>query len=277
MIAMLIILALFSIFFGYITKDIFIGLGSGFFADNSLFIHPTHEIMLDTEFAVPTLFKLLPLVFTITLSLIAIILSEFLPKVLLTFKFSRLGYNIFSFFNQRFLIELFYNKYITGLILNLGGQTTKILDKGSVELLGPYGLEKGLITLSRNIVSLNTGVITSYALYILIGLIFYILIPYLSLADNSLIILLLLSLLSLVSSELDTVDNLNKKTLPLESKISFGLSKIFAAIFSNFTLHKFIVGFFTIITVASAKYYILDDNVDLQSKFLCDIPLIIIS
>src|SRR5450432_1538254 len=32
----LIILAIFSIFFGYLTKDIFIGLGSGFFSDNSL-------------------------------------------------------------------------------------------------------------------------------------------------------------------------------------------------------------------------------------------------
>jgi NADH-ubiquinone oxidoreductase chain 5 len=60
----LIILALFSIFFGYITKDMFIGLASGFFADNSLFIHPLHEIMLDTEFAVPSFFKLLPLVLT---------------------------------------------------------------------------------------------------------------------------------------------------------------------------------------------------------------------
>jgi len=45
----LIILAVFSIFFGYITKDIFIGLGSAFFSDNSLFIHPSHEILLETE------------------------------------------------------------------------------------------------------------------------------------------------------------------------------------------------------------------------------------
>src|SRR5258708_1985555 len=52
----LIILAIFSIFFGYLTKDIFIGLGSNFFIDNGLFIHPSHEIMLDTEFSVPTLF-----------------------------------------------------------------------------------------------------------------------------------------------------------------------------------------------------------------------------
>src|SRR6187402_3225122 len=140
--------AIFSIFFGYITKDIFIGLGSSFFSDNSLFIHPKHEIMLNTEFAVPTLFKLLPLVFTISLSVLAIVISEFFGKILVSFKLSRLGYNIFSFFNQRFLIELFYNKYITEFILYLGGQTPKVLDKGSVELLGPYGLEKGLITLS---------------------------------------------------------------------------------------------------------------------------------
>src|SRR6202012_1886106 len=194
----LIFLAIFSIIFGYISKDIFIGLGSGFFVDNSLFIHPSHEILLDTEFAVPTLFKLLPLFFTISLSIIAIILSEFLPKLVSSFKFSRLGYNIFGFFNQRFFIELLYNKYITGLVLILGGQTTKVLDKGSVELLGPYGLEKGLINLSRTIANLDKGVITSYALYILIGLLFYVLIPYLSLAENSLLILIILSLTTLV-------------------------------------------------------------------------------
>jgi len=199
--ALLIILAVFSIFFGYITKDIFIGLGSGFFADNSLFIHPSHEIMLDTEFAVPTLFKLLPLIFTVSLSILSIVLSEFLPILLIHFKFSRLGYNIFSFFNQRFLIELFYNKYVTDLILKLGGQTTKVIDKGSVELLGPFGLEKGLVNLSKNIASLDTGVITSYALYILVGLIFYILIPYLSITDNSLIIIILFALLSIKSNK----------------------------------------------------------------------------
>ena len=194
----LILLAVFSIFFGYITKDIFIGLGSGFFNDNSLFIHPNNEIMLNTEFAVPTFFKLLPFVFTISLSILFIVLSEFVPKLLLQFKSSRFGYNVFSFFNQRFLIELFYNKYITDMVLKLGGQTTKVIDKGSVELLGPYGLEKGLVNLSKNIASLDTGVITSYALYILVGLIFYLLIPYLYISDNNLFIIIIFALLSLV-------------------------------------------------------------------------------
>jgi NADH-ubiquinone oxidoreductase chain 5 len=196
----LIILAIFSIFFGYVSKDIFIGLGSGFFADNSIFIHPLREIMLNTEFAVPTLFKLLPLFFTLSLSAIAIILSEFMPKVIINFKLNKMGYNIFSFFNQRFFIELLYNKYITGIVLELGGQTTKVLDKGSVELLGPYGLEKGLLSLSRSISTLDTGVITSYALYILVGLIFYILIPILYLFDYGLLLLVFISLFTISDS-----------------------------------------------------------------------------
>lgn len=192
----LMILAVFSIFFGFITKDMFIGLGSGFFSDNALFIHPSHEIMLDTEFGVPTLFKLLPLIFTISLSVIAIVLSEYLSTILIYFKLSRVGYNIFGFFNQRFLIELFYNRYITGIVLKLGGQTTKVIDKGSVEYLGPYGLEKGLLNISNNIARLNTGVITSYALYILIGLIAYLLFN--SYINSSNIILVFVISLSLV-------------------------------------------------------------------------------
>jgi len=176
----LIILAIFSIFFGYITKDIFIGIGSDFFSDNSLYIHPSHEIMLDTEFAVPTLYKLLPLFFTITLTILSIFFTEFYPKYLISFKFSKIGYNIFGFLNQRFLVEMFYNKYVSGVILELGGQTTKVMDKGAVEIFGPYGLEKKLTEISRSIGLLSTGVVTSYALYILIGLIFYISTIYLS-------------------------------------------------------------------------------------------------
>jgi NADH-ubiquinone oxidoreductase chain 5 len=180
----LIVLAVFSIFFGYITKDIFIGLGSDFFADNSLFIHPKHEIMLDTEFAVPTYYKLLPLFFTISLSILAIFFTEFYPKLLIKFKLSNLGYNIFSFFNQRFLVEMYYNKYVSGIILDLGGQTTKIMDKGSVEKFGPFGLEKNITEISNSINKLSTGVVTSYALYILVGLIFYISLLYLTKNNN---------------------------------------------------------------------------------------------
>jgi NADH-ubiquinone oxidoreductase chain 5 len=116
------------------------------------------------------------------------------------FKFTRFGYNLFGFFNQRFLVELFYNRYITGFALKLGGQTTKILDKGSIELVGPFGLEKGLLILSKNIASLDTGVITTYALYILSGFVFYLLIPFLNLIDSGLFILIFFALFSIINT-----------------------------------------------------------------------------
>jgi len=190
----LVILAIFSIFFGFVAKDIYLGLGSEFFADNSLFIHPFHEITIDTEFGVDTLFKILPFIFTVFFSLITVILLEYLPKLINNFKLSRLGYFIFGFFSQRFNIELLYNYYIVNLILKLGGQTTKILDKGSIELIGPYGLEKGLITLSKIITIFNTSVVTTYALYILVGLFAYLFSITFMDTNINIILLILLSL-----------------------------------------------------------------------------------
>jgi len=187
----LIILALFSIFFGFVTKDIFIGLGSNYFVDNSIFIHPIHEIMIDTEFGVLSLIKLLPFIFTLLFSILAIVLSEYLPKFVINFKLSELGHSIFGFFNQRFLVEFFYNKYITSKILDLGGQTTKILDKGSIELLGPYGLEKGLVSLSKSINNLSIAIVPNYALYISISFISYmIMLSYININLSILLIIL---------------------------------------------------------------------------------------
>lgn len=185
----LIILGFFSIFFGYITKDIFIGLGSGFFSDNSLFIHPLHEIMLDTEFGVPTFYKLLPLVLTVSLTLISLTTLEYYPKLIARMVLTRTGYYVYSFFCQRGYIELFYNRYITEAVLKLGGQTTKVLDKGSIELMGPYGLEIVLIRISRKIDGLSTGTITNYALFILISFTAYVFVPAVSIADMLIIIL----------------------------------------------------------------------------------------
>ena len=98
------------------------------------------------------------------------------------------------------LMYFLYNKYIVEFVLKLGGQTTKNIDKGSVEYLGPYGLEKGLLALSNSIGNLSTGVVTTYALYILIGLIFYISLIYFSYNDNNLLILVIFTLFALLNS-----------------------------------------------------------------------------
>jgi len=98
---------------------------------------------------------------------------------------------VVNFFSQRLFIELFYNKFISEVILKLGGQSTKILDKGSVEYLGPYGLEVGLTYIGNKLSKLDSGLITSYALYILVGLVLYIFILTSIITDELLIIVLI--------------------------------------------------------------------------------------
>jgi len=133
-----------------------------------------------------------------------------LPELVISFKLSRLGYNIFGFFNQRFLIEFFYNKYIVNIILYLGGQTTKILDKGSIELCGPFGLEKGLITSSKKIMSLNTSIVTNYALFILIGftLYLYIMLLFILNLEFNLFLLIILISFSILTSMNEKIINI---------------------------------------------------------------------
>jgi NADH-ubiquinone oxidoreductase chain 5 len=79
--------------------------------------------------------------------------------------------------------------------LNLGGQITKILDKGSIELFGPFGLEKGLVKISKNISYLSTSHVTTYALYILIGFIVYLAYYYL---QFNLLLTLIIMFMSLI-------------------------------------------------------------------------------
>ena len=169
----LIILALFSIFFGYLFKDMFVGLGSGFFTDNSLFIHPNNEILIDTEFSVSWKLKLLPLGLTLVSIVTYLILFEYTPSYSINLKISDIGYNTFGLFNQRFLIEFIYNNYIVNNILYLGNQTTRYIDKGGIEILGPYGASNNLLKLSKYILSFSSGIVTHYGLYLLIGYAIY--------------------------------------------------------------------------------------------------------
>ena len=170
----LIILAIFSIFFGFLFKDAFIGMGSNFFLDNSIYIHYLHEINIDTEFAISTYLKLLPFVITIIFIFIYVYIYE--KSILFFYRntVNRYIYNIYCFLSQRFFVELIYNKYVSEYILNLGSHTTKILDKGSVEYIGPYGLEKGLVSLSNTLSKLDSGKLNYYSLYILCGLVIYV-------------------------------------------------------------------------------------------------------
>src|SRR5580700_4892267 len=97
----LIILGVLSVFLGYISKDFFTGLANQGLG-NSLYSTPIHSLIIDTEFGIPVLNKLLPLILSTILGITAIYLFENKAKYLLKFNLSWVGKNIFRFFNQRY-------------------------------------------------------------------------------------------------------------------------------------------------------------------------------
>jgi len=169
----LIILAIMSIIFGYFARDFFVGLGSSSLA-HSLFVHPDHIISVEAEFAVPTSFKLLPVIASLLIGGIVLALYQLTPSLLLHVTKTKTGSSIYAFFNQRYWVELLVNKFIVYKGLSLGYIFNKQLDRGAIELIGPHGVVTGLSSISGLIAKLDTGIITNYALYILLGLISFI-------------------------------------------------------------------------------------------------------
>ena len=166
----LFILSLFSILFGYVFSDLFVGIGTDFFA-NSLFIHPNHVTLVEAEFSLPLLFKLLPTIGSVFAALLAVILYNNTPDFIVSLTEYPLGRKLYTFLNGKYLIDILYNNYIIGGGLYLGYTISKVLDRGVVELVGPYGLATVLSETGINVSKLDTGVVTSYALYIVLGFI----------------------------------------------------------------------------------------------------------
>jgi len=165
----LLTLALFSIFFGYIFSDLYVGVGSDFFA-NSLFIHPNNISLIEAEFSLNPLIKLLPCILSLTGATLALFMYHLTPEILISFTNNNLGRKIYSFLNGKYYFDVIYNHFLVEKGLQLGYKISKELDRGVIELLGPYGLANALTNTGKNIAKLDTGVITTYALYITIGL-----------------------------------------------------------------------------------------------------------
>jgi len=165
----LLILALFSIFFGYIFSDLFVGVGSDFFA-NSLFIHPNNISIIEAEFSLNPFIKLLPAILSFTGALLAIFMYHVTPNIINNLTLNSLGKNVYGFLNGKYYFDVIYNHFIISQGLQLGYKISKEIDRGAIELLGPYGLANTFTNTGFNIAKLDTGIITTYALYISIGL-----------------------------------------------------------------------------------------------------------
>lgn len=183
------ILAVFSIFFGYVCSDLFVGMASDFLS-NSIFIRPENITLVEAEFSLASTIKLLPLALSIIGAFLGLFLyhkrgaREILVDPFLSSSLRNLidlnkerevrglalPRKIYTFLNGKFLFDVIYNKYVISKGLKLGYDITKFLDRGLIETMGPYGLSHGAYTMARQLSALDTAVITTYALYISLGI-----------------------------------------------------------------------------------------------------------
>nr|YP_010117902.1 NADH dehydrogenase subunit 5 [Phytophthora cocois]QPN53874.1 NADH dehydrogenase subunit 5 [Phytophthora cocois] len=193
------LLAFGSIFIGYISKDMFVGLGSNFW-NNSIYINPLNNQMIDAEF-LPTFFKLLPVILSFCGLFGAFYLYFFKFKFLYNLKISEYGLYFYNFLNRKWYFDKIYYEFINQYILQISYNVTyKMIDKGLIEICGPYGLTTIFTFLSQRIILLQTGYIYHYSLLMLISTIFLINIIFFSIIYyfNVIIILLFLFIFLLI-------------------------------------------------------------------------------
>ena len=195
----LMVLAIGSIFVGFVMKDMMIGLGTDFWG-NALFTHPNNLSLVESEF-IPTSIKLLPVKLSILGAIFAIYLNSLYARYLVDLKLSGLGRVIYSFLNKRWYFDIVYNEFVGRKLLSFGYDVSfKTIDRGLIEILGPYGLERTIKTLTAKVREVQSGYIYHYAFIMLLGITLLITIvtlwDYLSnLADYRLCLLYLLSIL----------------------------------------------------------------------------------
>jgi NADH-ubiquinone oxidoreductase chain 5 len=162
----LFILALFSIFFGYFARDLFLGLGTGFFG-SSLFTHPNHSILVNTEFGLPLWVKLFPVIGCLSGGFLLMGIYMVYSQGLVIFKLTSFGNYFYWLFNQKFFFDNFYTSFILYPALNFGYITNKILDRGVLEILGPYGLSQYFNLASLRITRFDSSAIPTFGLFII--------------------------------------------------------------------------------------------------------------
>jgi NADH-ubiquinone oxidoreductase chain 5 len=158
-----------SLFIGYLTKDMAIGMGSDFWND-SIYVLPKNMNTIDAEF-IPQVWKSLPIVLSILGTLLSFSLYTSGLQVLYRIKMSFIGRKIYNFLNRKWFFDKVLNEYITQSALSFGYHITyKTLDRGLIEIGGPMGLSHLITKKASSLQQLQTGFLYHYALSILLGL-----------------------------------------------------------------------------------------------------------
>lgn len=149
----LIILALSSILSGYLFVDLFVGFG-GLFWSNSLMVLPQNFITLEADYLSPWI-KSLPILLSLLGSFLGLLFYEFYSLVFVavtlripssffflhsSFLLSLLSWGPSSFFYNSGYFNSIYNSFYLIFYRNSYAFSSKLLDKGFLEIFGPFGL-----------------------------------------------------------------------------------------------------------------------------------------
>jgi len=155
------LLAIPSIFIGYLGRDLFIGLGTDFWG-NALFGLPINLSIIDAEF-MSTEMKVFPLCCSIAGGFLSFSLYRGYNHKLFTWKLSFLGRKFYTFFNRKWLFDKVYNDLVTQNLLDFGYHFTyKAIDRGLIESLGPFGLSNMLLNQVNQFKSWHSGYLYHY-------------------------------------------------------------------------------------------------------------------
>jgi NADH-ubiquinone oxidoreductase chain 5 len=162
-------LAIPSIFIGYYTKDMMVGVGSHFFG-TAIYTSMQSYNIFDAEF-IPLFYKTLPVHFSLFGAFLAFVFYNFQSTFLYNLKTSLVGKKLYNFLNRKWFFDKIYNEYLGQFFFKFGYSVSyKFVDRGIFEILGPTGLSSLAVLIGSSLHRLQTGSIYHMTLTILIGI-----------------------------------------------------------------------------------------------------------
>ena len=168
----LFLLSIGSIFIGFITKYMMIGLGTDFWG-NALFTLPQNTFLLEAEF-IDTSIKLIPLVLSLSGAFLAFLLYNFGSNFLFEIKTSNFGLKLYTFLNRKWFFDKVYNEIIVQNLATFAYKHAyQNMDRGIIELFGPNGISTSIYKKSLNINKIKVGFLFHYIFVLLFFLALY--------------------------------------------------------------------------------------------------------
>jgi NADH-ubiquinone oxidoreductase chain 5 len=169
----LLLLSFFSIFFGFASKDLFIGLGTPYW-NNSIYTLPAHLVIIDAEFS-SIFMKWLPVIVSISNAVIAFSLYFYGANFLYKIYQKSVGHTYYVAINRKLLFDKLQNELIAVNLLQVSYSITyKLIDKGLIELIGPNGFVKTTMLVGKTSANLQSGLLNHYSFLMFVAVICFI-------------------------------------------------------------------------------------------------------